>query len=165
MAQVHRRIHCWTNRSSIDVLVQISLDCWQVQYRLLPFRRYGRRDRIHISMRYLDRFHTCPLACVGLYINRGHHCCDLSSGTEQSYRTQVFRILWVLPGSLDSMHSLNWICFQTLRVLRMWARLQHLRLFSSHFSSQSPFIFPFSWANEICADDDQERGIVLASMK
>lgn len=23
----------------------------------------------------------------------------------------------------------------------------------------------FAWANQICADDDQERGIVLASMK
>jgi len=37
--------------------------------------------------------------------------------------------------------------------------------FVSIFLFVNPFISPHSWANEICADDDQERGIVLASMK
>ena len=136
---------------------------WQV-HRLLSLWCHCRRNRIHIDMRYLDRFHARPLACASLHIDLRYHCCGLSSGTEQSDRTQVFRILWV--AWVMSIHSFKPIyrhcrCFicgagYDIRVC--------FHLFAC-FSSKNPFISPHSWANEICADDDQERGIVLASMK
>jgi len=138
---------------------------WQV-YRLLSLWCHCRCNRIHIDMRYLDRFHTRPLACASLHIDLRYHCCGLSSGTEQSDRTQVFRILWV-AWMMSIPYALIQTYLQTLQVLHMWGRPRHSRSFPSFacFSSKNPFISPYSWANEICADDDQERGIVLASMK
>ena len=44
------------------------------------------------------------------------------------------------------------------RPSRKYPLIQHLFLF--HADSLT-----LSWANQICADDDQERAIVLASMK
>lgn len=54
-------------------------------------------------------------------------------------------------------------CHQILLGPHTQGKLQHLRMFLQVLRPDN--ICLSSWANQICADDYQERGIVLASMK
>jgi len=116
-------------------------------------------------MRGVDGPYPPALAGARVHVDSVHDFCHMHSRVEQPDGPQVLWILCVLLFSFRTQAD-GWTGWQISPARRIQDKQRPLRE-SLPCMSRHRQGLPAAerWANQICADDDQERAIVLASMK
>ena len=105
------------------------------------------------------------LARPGVHVRRGHHLQYMYPGLAEPNGVEVLRVLCVLSLPTMEGREIYGLCVDLAGAsysgqATTFAYVQ----FRFHGARDADSLY-YSWANQICADDDQERAIVLASMK
>ena len=124
-------------------------------------------NRIHTHWCNVDRRHEVQskMACTRVYVYCRDHRQHMSSSVGQSNGVEVLRVLCVLSLPTVEGREIYGLCVDLAGAsysgqATTFAYVQ----FRFHGARDADSLY-YSWANQICADDDQERAIVLASMK